>query len=80
MTCHEPHGSNHMKMLKVKEPFLCQRCHSETRHPGTLYDQTQLTQCQQSSVRPVLHELPFDGPRLEPPFGQDLREMTRSSR
>jgi len=42
MTCHEPHGSNHMKMLKAKEPFLCQRCHSDTRHPGTLYDQTQL--------------------------------------
>jgi DmsE family decaheme c-type cytochrome len=42
MTCHEPHGSNHLKMLKVKEPFLCQRCHSDTRHPGTLYDQTQL--------------------------------------
>jgi|APFre7841882590_1041340.scaffolds.fasta_scaffold01066_4 DmsE family decaheme c-type cytochrome len=42
MTCHEAHGSNHMKMLKVKEPFLCQRCHSDTRHPGTLYDQTQL--------------------------------------
>jgi DmsE family decaheme c-type cytochrome len=41
MTCHEPHGSNHMKMLKVKEPFLCQRCHSDTRHPGTLYDQAQ---------------------------------------
>jgi DmsE family decaheme c-type cytochrome len=41
MTCHEPHGSNHMKMLKVKEPFLCQRCHSDTRHPGTLYDQSQ---------------------------------------
>jgi len=42
ITCHEPHGSNHMKMLKVKEPFLCQRCHSDTRHPGTLYDQTQI--------------------------------------
>ena len=42
MTCHEAHGSNHVKMLKVKEPFLCQRCHSDTRHPGTLYDQAQL--------------------------------------
>ena len=42
MTCHEVHGSNHMKMIKVKEPFLCQRCHSDTRHPGTLYDQSQL--------------------------------------
>jgi DmsE family decaheme c-type cytochrome len=41
-SCHEVHGSNHMKMLKVKEPFLCQRCHSDTRHPGTLYDQSQL--------------------------------------
>jgi hypothetical protein len=29
-------------MLKAKEPFLCQRCHSDTRHPGTLYDQNQL--------------------------------------
>jgi DmsE family decaheme c-type cytochrome len=42
MNCHEVHGSNHMKMLKAKEPFLCQRCHSDTRHPGTLYDQSQL--------------------------------------
>jgi DmsE family decaheme c-type cytochrome len=42
MTCHEPHGSNHLKMLKVKEPYICQRCHSDTRHPGTLYDQSQL--------------------------------------
>jgi DmsE family decaheme c-type cytochrome len=42
LTCHEPHGSNHLKMLRVKEPFLCQRCHSDTRHPGTLYDQSQL--------------------------------------
>jgi len=42
MTCHEAHGSNHLKMLRVKEPFLCQRCHSDTRHPGTLYDQSQL--------------------------------------
>ena len=42
MTCHDAHGSNHVKMLRAKEPFLCQRCHSDTRHPGTLYDQTQL--------------------------------------
>ncbi len=42
MTCHEAHGTNHLKMLRVKEPFLCQRCHSDTRHPGTLYDQSQL--------------------------------------
>ncbi len=37
--CHEPHGTNHQKMVNTKQPFLCQRCHSDTRHPGTLYDQ-----------------------------------------
>lgn len=42
MTCHEPHGTNHLKMLNAKPPFLCQRCHSDVRHPGTLYDQTQI--------------------------------------
>jgi DmsE family decaheme c-type cytochrome len=40
--CHDPHGSNHVKLLRAKLPFLCQRCHSGTRHPGTLYDQTQI--------------------------------------
>jgi DmsE family decaheme c-type cytochrome len=36
-TCHDPHGSNHGKMLKANAPFLCQQCHSNARHPGTLY-------------------------------------------
>lgn len=35
--CHFPHGSSHEKLLKMKEPFLCQTCHSNSRHPGTLY-------------------------------------------
>ena len=38
--CHDPHGTNHLRMLVAKVPFLCQRCHSDTRHPGTLYDQS----------------------------------------
>jgi DmsE family decaheme c-type cytochrome len=42
MNCHEPHGSNHVKLLNAKEPFLCQKCHSDTRHPGTMYDQSQI--------------------------------------
>ena len=33
-----PHGSNHDKLLVAKPPYLCQRCHLNTRHPGTLYD------------------------------------------
>jgi DmsE family decaheme c-type cytochrome len=39
MNCHDPHGSNHEKLLAAKQPYLCQRCHLNTRHPGTLYDQ-----------------------------------------
>ena len=37
-TCHDPHGSNNDRMLVAKLPFLCQRCHSHTRHPSTIYD------------------------------------------
>jgi DmsE family decaheme c-type cytochrome len=38
LNCHTPHGSNHLKLQKTSVPFLCQQCHSNTRHPGTLYD------------------------------------------
>jgi DmsE family decaheme c-type cytochrome len=37
-SCHDPHGSPNERMLVHKQPFMCQRCHSHTRHPGTLYD------------------------------------------
>jgi DmsE family decaheme c-type cytochrome len=37
-TCHDPHGSANERMLVQKQPFMCQRCHSHQRHPGTLYD------------------------------------------
>src|SRR6185436_2724106 len=26
-SCHDPHGSNHERLLVAKPPFLCQRCH-----------------------------------------------------
>src|SRR6266498_3236518 len=38
LNCHDPHGSNHDKLLQAKLPYLCQRCHLNTRHPGSLYD------------------------------------------
>jgi DmsE family decaheme c-type cytochrome len=38
LTCHTPHGSNHPKLMAAKRPFICQSCHMDTRHPGTLYD------------------------------------------
>jgi DmsE family decaheme c-type cytochrome len=44
LNCHAPHGSNHEKLLVQNRPWLCQSCHLDTRHPGTLYDATnQLT-------------------------------------
>jgi DmsE family decaheme c-type cytochrome len=42
VTCHDPHGSNNERMLVAKEPMLCQRCHVASRHPATIYDQTQV--------------------------------------
>lgn len=38
LSCHTPHGSNHQKLQRTSVPYLCQQCHSNTRHPGTLYD------------------------------------------
>ncbi len=40
--CHTPHGSNHLKLQKTSVPYICQQCHTNTRHPGTLYDRTTL--------------------------------------
>ena len=40
LNCHNPHGSNHDKLLVAKQPYLCQRCHLNTRHPGSFYDGT----------------------------------------
>lgn len=38
LTCHSPHGSNHLKLQTTSVPYICQQCHLNTRHPGTLYD------------------------------------------
>ncbi len=42
-TCHDPHGSSNDRMLVVRMPMLCQRCHVATRHPATLYDKDEIT-------------------------------------
>ncbi len=42
LICHTPHGSNHQKLQRTSVPYICQQCHSNTRHPGTLYDATRL--------------------------------------
>jgi DmsE family decaheme c-type cytochrome len=51
LNCHTPHGSNHLKLQKTSVPFLCQQCHSNTRHPGTLYDATTLADQARASNR-----------------------------
>ncbi len=38
LNCHTPHGSNHLKLQRTSVPFICQQCHANTRHPGTMYD------------------------------------------
>ena len=36
VNCHTPHGSNQQALLVAPMPFLCQQCHSHTRHPNDL--------------------------------------------
>jgi DmsE family decaheme c-type cytochrome len=42
-TCHDPHGSSNDRMLNVRMPMLCQRCHIATRHPASIYDRDEIT-------------------------------------
>jgi DmsE family decaheme c-type cytochrome len=42
-TCHDPHGSSNDRMLAVRMPMLCQRCHVATRHPSSIYDTNAIT-------------------------------------
>ena len=42
VSCHDPHGSNNERMLVAKLPMLCQRCHVASRHPATIYENTQV--------------------------------------
>ena len=46
---------DHDKLLVAKQPFLCQRCHLNTRHPGTLYDGTNTASGAKVNNRAVEH-------------------------
>ena len=37
LNCHRPHGTNNIRLLKMREPRLCQQCHNENRHPSTAF-------------------------------------------
>lgn len=41
MKCHAAHGTKTAKLLKEKQPQLCQSCHDWSRHPGTAYGGSQ---------------------------------------
>lgn len=41
MNCHLPHGSNQDKLLQLARPVICQQCHGNLQHPGTLYNASQ---------------------------------------
>ena len=51
LNCHSPHGSNHLKLQRTSVPFICQQCHANTRHPGSLYDATTLADGGRASNR-----------------------------
>jgi DmsE family decaheme c-type cytochrome len=36
LNCHTPHGSNQSTLLVSPVPFLCQQCHTTTRHPNDM--------------------------------------------
>ena len=69
LNCHNPHGSNHDKLLVSQQPWLCQRCHLNTRHPGTLYSNIntgrQRPRRQQPGGGARLQELPPERPRRQ---------------
>ena len=43
VTCHDPHGSSNDRMLAVRMPMLCPRCHVATRHPSSIHDRDEIT-------------------------------------
>jgi DmsE family decaheme c-type cytochrome len=53
LNCHTPHGSNHLKLQRTSVPFLCQQCHANTRHPGTLYDGLRLPTLENEPPNPL---------------------------
>lgn len=40
--CHTPHGSSQARLLKARNPWLCQSCHAAAFHPSTAYSGTGL--------------------------------------
>ena len=68
-TCHDPHGSSNDRMLVVRQPMVCQRCHAA--HEASVDDLRHGRdhgQEEQPDVRTVVCQLPLGDSRFESPF------------
>jgi len=53
LSCHTPHGSAHGALLKARQPWLCQQCHSSSRHPSMAYSGAQIPGVTTTSAIPL---------------------------
>lgn len=37
LNCHVAHGSNNVRLLRIRAPRLCQQCHDQSGHPSTAF-------------------------------------------
>lgn len=37
LNCHLPHGSNNVRLLRLRAPRICQECHNEAGHPSAAF-------------------------------------------
>ena len=76
VTCHDPHGSNNERMLVAKLPMLCQRCHVSSRHPATIYENTQVNVSKSNrAVGRACVQLPRDDSWVESSVGRGLLQV-----
>ncbi len=75
VTCHDPHGSSNERMLVVKTPMLCQRCHVATRHPEH-HLRPGADQHQRARLRAVVRDVPHELHGSNHPRGQVLHSVT----
>ena len=69
--CHTAHGSVRSALLNKSPPLLCQQCHTVADHPSVARTERRVARQWRRRLdlpdRGRLHQLPFAGPRFEPP-------------
>jgi predicted CXXCH cytochrome family protein len=70
--------SSNDRMLNVRMPMLCQRCHVATKHPAVgVRQRRHHDEQEQPHVRPIVRELPLEHPRVQPPVGPILHAVAK---